>query len=167
MRHPLVLCFALLSSNAAIAQENQEYDSALAVVLNHTDAVDTYQSSDGSGEINYQYEEAETCSLSSVTNILLTLNNGIVETVSSETIELLDADPEAITAGQTDAYGGYVEINTRFTAATVRRSNYSPETCTIYCTNGEILKNTFQIQTDQPETVAAAVKTLALACARD
>lgn len=167
MHHSISFCCALMFSTAVTAQPTERYATALAVILENADSADIYESSDGSGELTYKYEEAGTCNLESTTNILLTLSNGTVHTVSGSTLELHSADPDAITTGQTDAYGSFVEINTRFSAATVRSSNYSFETCTIYCTSGETLKTKFQIETDHPDEVAAAVKTMALACARD
>ncbi len=160
-----ISCFcALVFATTATAQPEEGYDTAVMVIFKNTDPSDIYESSDGSGELTYEYEEAETCTLKSTTHILLNLADGIVHTVSTDTIELKDADPDAITIGQTDAYGSYVEINTLFSAATVRRTNYSYETCTAYCTNGEIRKNSFQIQTDHPNEVAEAIKTIALTC---
>ncbi|EBA12401.1 hypothetical protein RCCS2_13929 [Roseobacter sp. CCS2] len=148
-----------------MAQTTESYDAALAVLLANTDASDIYDDADGSGEITYEYKEEDTCTLGSVTNTTLALTAGNVHAIGGSTIALRDADPDAITIGQTDAWGSFVDIHTRFSANTVRHVTHARDTCTAYCNSGETRISKFHIQTDKPDEVAAAVRTLALACA--
>lgn len=167
MRSILAVLALTLPSYAA-AQEDPTYAEAINTFLTHVDSEDVIASEDETIEVIYRYSEAEECVLKSISDIRIVNSSGLTSLRGSSTIPLRFADPDGIVSGQSESYGGFVEIRTLFSDRRVRKTLASRAECTSGCVEtSEILIDKFVIETDQPDTLAIAVKTLVEMCEND
>lgn len=167
MRYILAVLALNLPSYGA-AQENPNYVEAISTFLTHVDAEDSIARDHETIEVIYTYSDVEQCVLKSISDIRIVNSSGLTSLQGSSTIPLKSADADHIVAGQSESYGGFVEIHTLFSDRKVRQTLASRADCTSGCVEtSEILIDKFVIETDQPDTVATAVKTLVEMCAND